>query len=148
MGTHASRVAVSAALVVLAGVFAARAQDAPAPAPDLSGTYEIGSARSGEATATMDFKATITNNGPSGVTGSLVLRDPLVPGKVYGRFGKQTIPAGKSVMVMSNVTVPRAEYDRWSNEGPSLFLYTDNGRGEAAMVRIPLSRIAIANPSP
>lgn len=144
MGRLTSRIVVSALVALLAAASGARAEETAAPTSALSGTYEIGNASTNDASATLDFKATITNEGAADLTGTIVLRDANAAGKVFGRFGRQTIAAGRSVMVMSNVSVPRAEYDRWSGSGsPSLYLYAEDARGRVSMVRIPLSRITL-----
>ena len=138
--THA-RQALLGIAVISAATFAALAQDNPTPKVSLSGTYTITHVNLDTNTVSMDFSATITNNGGDDVTGPVVLRDPNVIDRVFNRFGDTTIPAGGNATVNSVVTVPRPQYNMWASSGPGLFFYTKNDRGDIQTIRIPISEI-------
>jgi hypothetical protein len=105
----------------------------------LSGTYVLANLNVGETSVSMDFTATITNNGPKDVKGKIVLNDPSVIQKIFTQFGDQSIRAGGNVKINSNVTVPREEYDAWLTRGPNVTFYAQNDRGEMKTFRISMS---------
>jgi hypothetical protein len=141
-GEESMRTRIAMPLIaLLVGVGIARAQDAPAPKINLSGTYEVSNATVGEDWVTLDFKATVTNMGEEDLSGPIVLRHPNVINKVWERFGDQSISAGGSTTVSTSTRVPREEYDGWTSGGPALFFYMQNDRGEIKTFRIPLSRV-------
>jgi hypothetical protein len=106
----------------------------------LSGTYQLAKVNIGQTAVSMDFTATISNNGGTDVSGQIVLRHPNDISKVFNRFGDQSISAGKTVTVSSSVSVPREIYDGWiSGAGPAVFFYTKNERGDIKTYRIGLT---------
>jgi hypothetical protein len=105
----------------------------------LSGTYQIEKLNADTNTVTMNFTATISNNGPQDLSGKIALNDPAVIQKIFTQFGDQKIPAGLSVKLNDNVTVPREEYNAWLTRGPNLTFYAQNDRGELKTFRIPMS---------
>jgi hypothetical protein len=139
--THARQSLLGIAVVCLA-TSAALAQDTPTPKVQLGGTYTITHLKLDTNTVSMDFTATITNNGSEDVAGPVVLRHPNEIDRVYNRFGDTTIRAGANATVNDVVTVPRKQWDEWAGSGgPSLFFYTKDERGDIQTVRIPLSEV-------
>jgi len=131
-------------LTAIAGAFSLLLAQEKAAAPlRLSGTYEMKNVSpSDDGTVSMDFSATITNEGAADVSGQILLRDQNDNDKVWGRFGDNSIAVGSNVSVSGNVTVPKDVFASWSSGGsPSLFIYAENDRGDATRFRIPLSRV-------
>ena len=118
------------------------AQEKPTAQLQLSGSYQVQNVTpSDDGTVNMDFSATIMNNGPNDVSGKILLRDYANNDTVWGRFGNNTIPAGGSVTVSANVTVPKNIFKSWSGgSSPPVFIYAENSRGDVTMVNIPLVR--------
>jgi hypothetical protein len=128
--------------VVALGSAPAVAQDNPKAQLQLSGSYQIQNATpSDDGTVNLDFSATIVNSGPKDVSGKILLRDYANNDTVWGRFGDNTIPAGGTVTVSGNVTVPKNIFKSWSGgSSPPVFIYAENDRGDVTMVNIPLVR--------
>jgi hypothetical protein len=120
------------------------AQENPTAPLQLSGTYSVQNVdKSDDDTVNLDFSATITNEGGKDLQGQILLRDFSDNDKVWGRFGDNSIPAGGTVTVSGNVTLPKHVFASWSNGGaPPVFLYTQDSRGDFTMFNIPLSRVA------
>jgi hypothetical protein len=105
----------------------------------LSATYQIASLNADSTSVSMDFSATVSNNGPKDLSGKIALNNPSVIQKIYNQFGDQSIPAGKNIKLSASVTVPREEYDAWVNRGPCLMFYMTTDRGDIKTYRIPMS---------
>jgi hypothetical protein len=120
------------------------AQENPTAPLQLSGTYSVQNVSpSDDDTVNLDFSATITNEGGKDLQGKILLRDFSDNDKVWGRFGDNSIPAGGTVTVSGNVTLPKHVFASWSNGGsPPVFLYTQDSRGDFTMFMVPLSKVA------
>jgi hypothetical protein len=105
----------------------------------LSATYQIAGLDADSTSVSMSFSATVTNNGPNDLSGKIALNNPSIIQKIYNQFGDQSIPAGKSIKLSANVTVPREEYDSWVNRGPCLMFYMTTDRGDIKTFRIPMA---------
>jgi len=137
----ASVLIVGLAAAALGGA-SALAQDNPKAQLQLSGSYQVANvAPPDDETVNLDFSATLVNNGPNDVSGKILLRDYADNDTVWGRFGDNTIPAGGTVTVSGNVTVPKNIFKSWSGgSSPPVFIYAENDRGDVTMVNIPLVR--------
>ena len=134
-----TRTFIAAAVVVAASFVATPAQDTTKEEILLSGSYQIERMDADSTSVSMSFTATISNNGPTDLSGKIALNNPSVIQKVYKEFGEQSIPAGGNVKLSDNVTVPREEYNAWLSRGPNLTYYAQNDHGELKTFRIPLT---------
>ena len=132
---------VGVALLAGASTFSV-AQDNPKPQMQLSGSYQVANVTpSDDGTVTLDFSATIVNDGADDVSGKLLLRDYSNNETVWARFGDNTISAGGSVKVSANVTVPQAIFKGWSGgTAPPVYIYAEDEQGDVTMVNIPMVR--------
>ena len=128
---------------LLAPLPAATQDGSSVPPLALSGQYRLTRVDVGNAAATMDFTASLMNPGAQPIEGTVVLRDPAVAGRVFGDFGKQTIPSGGRVRVSAVVSVPIDIYESWSTgDAPAIFVNIGDDRGNVALHRVSLSRLA------
>jgi len=142
MNMRVASVLIVGLAVVALGSAPTFAQDNPKAQLQLSGSYQVANVTpSDDGTVNLDFSATLVNNGPNDVSGKILLRDYADNDTVWGRFGDNTIPAGGTVTVSGNVTVPKNIFKSWSGgSSPPVFIYAENDRGDVGMVNIPLVR--------